>query len=838
MGSGKPWQSTRRFVAFLFGGGPDPAAAGTAAAPVAATRESPMSLRRPSPGPAGVAAVLLVAALGASTAPAAVLNWINPGGGQTSVTTNWNPAQVPTAADALIFNTPGNYFVTFNPVANAAAGLSFRRGILGIDTNAGSPIAIGIQGLQFATFAGDSATATVVSDELVSSGPIAIGQSLSAFGELRVSGGFGIVRIAGPTNDLAVGNFGNGRLEIVGGGTLEVGDDVLVGNASGSVGRIEVTGRSTSPLVPSTLTTTETGGDMIVGNGGYGEVTVDTDGLVYCSGSLWVSPVSRPGFDGNGDVTVGEASSTRNAQLVTGGDLLIGGTSLIASGDLCTVHVRRNGSVLVNGKLWLVGSGNATLRIDGGAPGGEVLATDFVLSRHGNLDFPGGRITLLGGTLDTDAQPLTIDSATGGPGNGPTLTLDFGSTANLPTDPSTFVSLTLGAAGFGEMRVRNDAVCTLAGNLRMGSAAGALGVLRLDDGDLFAGNVDAGLQGRAQVFLSDRARLTTDTFDLGTQVNDASLLDLEGRSLVEVGFGMTIGRNVALADPTTTASVRDESVLRALSMNIQGGGGLTLATDGSAEVTGLVQCGGEVNLDGGLLVADSLAVASGGELNGNGLVRARIGNRGVVSPGLSAGRIETNATFTQSASGVLRMELGNHAASEWDTLAVAAAVQLDGTLALVRLPSFAASFRDAFTLMTYTSRTGVFADVTLDGGPLEGFELEYGPTALVLTAAGSTDAPEAAGPGLPRELALHARRIAGGAEVELALPGAADVELAVFDVAGRQVAVLADGLLPAGRRTHRLDGAAAPASGIYFVRARVAAADGVAVRTARIAILR
>ncbi len=65
----------------------------------------------------------------------------------------------------------------------------------------------------------------------------------------------------------------------------------------------------------------------------------------------------------------------------------------------------------------------------------------------------------------------------------------------------------------------------------------------------------------------------------------------------------------------------------------------------------------------------------------------------------------------------------------------------------------------------------------------------------------------------------------GASRVELSMPEAAPVFVAVYDVAGRAIATLADGEMAAGIHSvewdGRTDGGAAVSSGIYFVRATV-----------------
>jgi hypothetical protein len=81
---------------------------------------------------------------------------------------------------------------------------------------------------------------------------------------------------------------------------------------------------------------------------------------------------------------------------------------------------------------------------------------------------------------------------------------------------------------------------------------------------------------------------------------------------------------------------------------------------------------------------------------------------------------------------------------------------------------------------------------------------------------------------LPTEFALASptpNPSRGHVQVEFALPREARVRVSVLDLQGREVALLADGVLPAGRYQRSWgDGAQhRPAAGIYFVRL---AADG------------
>ena len=73
---------------------------------------------------------------------------------------------------------------------------------------------------------------------------------------------------------------------------------------------------------------------------------------------------------------------------------------------------------------------------------------------------------------------------------------------------------------------------------------------------------------------------------------------------------------------------------------------------------------------------------------------------------------------------------------------------------------------------------------------------------------------------LPLDFALAAPRpnpFSSTAQVAFDLPEASEVRLAVYDVLGREVAVLAEGWHEAGRYTPTFDGGRLP-SGTYLVR--------------------
>jgi len=354
-------------------------------------------------------------------------------------------------------------------------------------------------------------------------------------------------------------------------------------------------------------------------------------------------------------------------------------------------------------------------------------------------------------------------------------------------------------------------------------------------------DVEAGRNGTAQIFVTSGGMLTVSGLDLGTDIDGSATMSVTDAGTIVTANSIVVGAGVAAAEPVTVLSVSNNAVVQTPSNNqanfIDANGGLSLNSGGTFTMPGDLRVDGEINMNGGSLVADSVFVDQfGGELNGKGTVAAKVSNSGTVAPGLSAGKLTVAGTYRQTSAGALTIELGNHTMSEWDTLAISGAAVLDGVLDVERLPTFFANSGDPFTIVTFASRSGTFSSVTLDDGPLLGFSVDYNATNVTLKATGTTLVESSSAPAM---LQLVGHQTELGAEFELALPQESYVRLSVFDVAGREVAVLRDGREGAGRHAYDFgNGITRVASGVYFGRAIVNADTESKIRTARVTIVR
>jgi hypothetical protein len=147
------------------------------------------------------------------------------------------------------------------------------------------------------------------------------------------------------------------------------------------------------------------------------------------------------------------------------------------------------------------------------------------------------------------------------------------------------------------------------------------------------------------------------------------------------------------------------------------------------------QTNGTTFLNGGELECRREVLdVQGGRITGTGGIIANVVSAGEVSPGISAGELNISGAYTQTASGILNIEIGGlTAATEFDRLTVGGRATLAGTLNVSLANGFSPSLGNSFQIMTYGSRTGQFATVNLP--PLDAglrWRVDYNATNLTL----------------------------------------------------------------------------------------------------------
>lgn len=148
-----------------------------------------------------------------------------------------------------------------------------------------------------------------------------------------------------------------------------------------------------------------------------------------------------------------------------------------------------------------------------------------------------------------------------------------------------------------------------------------------------------------------------------------------------------------------------------------------------------------VEMDGGSFNANgTLSIPLGSDLTGTGSIEGNLDNAGTVSPGNSPGIISINGDFTQQSTGILEIELaGTTAGTEFDQLQISGTASLDGSLNVQLIDEFSPQAGQSFSLITYTTLNGQFAEANLpDLGEDLIFHLEYRSDSVVLSVVSTS----------------------------------------------------------------------------------------------------
>ncbi len=154
---------------------------------------------------------------------------------------------------------------------------------------------------------------------------------------------------------------------------------------------------------------------------------------------------------------------------------------------------------------------------------------------------------------------------------------------------------------------------------------------------------------------------------------------------------------------------------------------------------------GSTTLEGGILEvvdheetsADKRGlILKGGTLNGSGTINGDVRNDGAtVKVGHSPGLITINGNYTQTANGIMDMEVwGTIAGTEYDFLRVYGNVYLAGTMNIVTGNNFIPGSGNAFKHISYIGRYGSFSRINIVN-PVAGrtYRTYYSTTGLIST---------------------------------------------------------------------------------------------------------
>ena len=252
------------------------------------------------------------------------------------------------------------------------------------------------------------------------------------------NGSTGVVELIGPNNppkflsatDTVIGNSGDGTFRILDGGFAVTDGNGFIGRNSDGVGRVRVSGFNIFPSEWSMA------GNLAVGNDGQGTLQVLDGGAVFVGGSIAIGrdadSTGRVEVDGFSLLVAGATSAAGSTRGATGlggvagpgvGDIFVGGGPAGPGGD-GVLRITNGGAVLANNiTVWGPGTGNKGLL--------EVDSTYIIKS---GITFDGGRLRFLDDTdfindatlgntqspdgvfVDTNGTTSTISGVFSGPG--------------------------------------------------------------------------------------------------------------------------------------------------------------------------------------------------------------------------------------------------------------------------------------------------------------------------------------------------------------------------------------------------------------------------------------
>ncbi len=622
------------------------------------------------------------------------------------------------------------------------------------------------------------------------------GSLLSGFSGLATMSALG----GGKRGDVIVADSGTAVLQIVNGGFVNVVGDLFLG-AHGGSGKVH-----------QILTGTR-GPSLTVHGQTYVGANADGPGKTHGTGTLLVERGAAT-LTGMSHIQQGGITVRNGALLTSGGDSLLSGTSINPT------------------TLKLIGAGTV-----GNISDTLAIGTGTALGSNAILDVDSGAVLNV-----TGAGPFNV-----APDGG------------LYLNNGTNMTSTAGINSKGE--------CQVHGGTLQASALHLLGRTGLLDG---YGTV------AARVSVSDSAAIRCDAFGGPNgvlTVGDSTAADgfistgtttLVDDTLVVLSQGVAeLGQMVINAGPTFKYS----------RLSVPHGGHFasdkTLAVHSDLMVFGPITNDGTIAIDEpqNLLIYGSLTQLGGQSLKlpsttgfyGGGCyidAAASLTARGKLEPSLNLwGSLDLGPTPAKLSTGVagsvngfnmqattnIRFRIGSKASGIQDTLVDNNFVTLNGNLDLRSIPGHLPVGGDTLTILTSPKFNGNFATVTLDGLPGASWvSVLYLPNSVKIVMKKSVVGVAPEGPGGSTPLRLAGAGTLTRPEFALSLPSASSVSLRIYDVAGREVALLYDGRLTAG--VHRLSlPSDAVSSGVYFARAEVhsgGSAGSTQVVTARVVRLR
>ncbi len=566
----------------------------------------------------GICGIVVAAgcAMAAPVAQAQVMLWNNAAGGSAGTAANWNPVQVPGAANILNFNLAGNFAVSFPATVPTSAQHNYNTGTISLSTlaphTATTQLVVGLN-------AASTPNVTLTAGSL-SSSIIVVASNATSTSTLNINGPTADVFSTG-ANGVRVGSGGNGTLNITSGGSLRSQGAFTLALQAGSQGAATVSGLSGA--VRSELVTLDAAnGDMFIAQNGAGTLQVLLGGLVDIADDSFIAPTA--GFTGS--VTVGSTVAT-DSTFDTVGDLHIGSNLTAAAAGTGTLTINDGGFATVDGTTQIGdsagGTGTLVMR-DGGNLLTRSLSIDPV---HGVLSHLGGAISVVGGTFTAPNNQLTMNGIAG---DNPILSIVSGAQCTLSAPAGTRA---LTVATTERATVSTGTVGSVfhvaSGDIVVGEFIGGSGLIQTQNSGMFSfansGLLTVGKGGLGRIVFGASGRLSGGSVEAATLASGTSIINVsQSNATFDIAGTLALGGTMAAAGGTAamtigtaspnsgTVTVTAGDIPGGIGTKIWNGGSLTINAGGRLNSDRVVFNSGTFTLAGGTIDASNLVIASAG----------------------------------------------------------------------------------------------------------------------------------------------------------------------------------------------------------------------------------
>lgn len=789
-------------------------------------------------------------AVSAGTASATTITWNNAAGGAWSNAANWTPSQVPDAAGeiAVLPALSGAYQVTLdlNPACD------------GLDIAAGDPT-LDVNGQSLAGI-------TMVTND----GAIVNFAGAYDSDRIRNQAG-GTITVAGGITAIGRTLWNDGTIVLGTGTTMAADDDSLDLEGDGEIaldGQITIVrvlriGSGIGIRGGGTITDWKTNNyGLIDANGGtflhprgiynYGTLRIQNGAMLHVSEAFINNSGIIENGEGGGTLRIGQRDESLGSLHVLPGGRLIAseGDLTIMCGMLVEATLERSGeagsfripvatvqnlTVAENAELVVLDhlavmtqysdlTNNGIIRVVGSVSFGLHNEGDgHALVGSGKIVLEGGRIGLGEGNAGPVVNRQLIEGC--GTINAPftnegTINLDCSSEEGIVLAP--VINRHIFRIQRGTVKLSGAATITNTGTIACDG-----GRITLQDG--------VTVDNRAGTLLSNRGMVDLGAVGGGTVWGGR--LASNGDGLFGVGKTATL-RDVTIGSSATVVSYGSTTLNLTGTRVVNEGTNRILknATMAVSPTTEYLQTSGLTSLEKGRISSARDLRIEGGTLRGGGTIAGGVVVGGLLMPDPAMGALRIEGNYRQLSNATFHAMLGGTATTQNSRLDVVGTANLDGSLATSTLGSFHPASGSAFEVLSFAAVNGRFlqfreatSEAGLDVSPL------YNANSFALQFRGLVSVDEHSRPAM---LAFYGQRNRQGASFVLELPQSALLKGRVYDAAGREVGVLADGLREAGVHRFTVRGAGTSlASGVYFARMSVTNGGASEVKTARVTLL-